>query len=113
MLTNTRSRRDTHPRTGNAAAANPIRRLALQAGLLLAVAFGLVPPLAAQATDLEVLEYRLSLRLELVKKGVWVPLNTLSGRARITFRNASDSAAPRVPVVLNLSLAKTRTASSS
>ena len=58
-------------------------------------------PASAQTDGLDVLEYRLSVRADLEREGVWVPLNTLSATARITFANRVGSPVRRVPVVLH------------
>jgi hypothetical protein len=59
------------------------------------------PSLAvAQATGLDIIEYDLSVRLNLEQHGLFAPLNTLSATARITFVNTNDSPVVRVPVIL-------------
>lgn len=54
----------------------------------------------AQATGLDILEYDLSMRLDLEQRGLFAPLNTLSATARITFVNTNESPVTRVPAIL-------------
>ncbi len=57
-------------------------------------------PVLAQANGLDILEYDLSMRLDLEKSGPYVPLNTLSATARITFVNTNESPVTTVPAIL-------------
>jgi hypothetical protein len=77
------------------------RRSAFHGFLFFFAAFFLVIPARAQDVDLDILDYRLSLHLDLEEKGIMAPLNSMAGTARITFRNGRTTAMPRVPVLLN------------
>ncbi len=70
--------------------------------ILVLVGLGLCAPtvLGAQTTNLDVIQYDLAVRLNLERRGVFAPLNTLSATAKITFINTLGSSVHRVPVVL-------------
>jgi hypothetical protein len=55
---------------------------------------------AAQANDLDIVEYDLSMRLNLEEREMFAPLNTLSATARITFVNTGESPVTQVPAIL-------------
>jgi len=60
-----------------------------------------LPALAsAKASELDILEYHLSMRLNLEQREVFAPLNTLSATARITFINKNESPVTQVPAIL-------------
>jgi hypothetical protein len=77
-----------------------MRRTSISAIIFTCLTVSAPALLGAQTTDLDILKYDLSLRLNLEKRGVFAPLNTLSATARITFANTRESSVNRVPVVL-------------
>jgi hypothetical protein len=78
----------------------PIRRTGVFGVVCAWLTFGLPTSASAEATELDILDYHLSIRLNLEQHEAFAPLNTLSATARITFLNKNESPVGQIPAIL-------------